>query len=40
MEWPAKDILISFEYLVFEKNGSSFIFSEMNWQFIVYEPLA
>ena len=36
MEWLAKDISIS---LVFEKR-MDLVFSEMKWQFIVYEPLA
>ena len=38
MEWPAKGILIS--TLLWKGNWFSFIFSKMNWQFIVYEPLA
>ena len=39
MEWLAKDILISLKHLVFEKR-MDLVFSEMKWQFIVYEPLA
>ena len=38
MEWPAKGILIS--TLLWKENWFSFIFSKMNWQFIVNEPLA
>ena len=39
MGWLTKDILISLKHLVFEKR-MDLVFSEMKWNFIVYEPLA
>ena len=40
MEWPAKEYWFTLNLCLWKENGFSFIFSKMNWQFIVYEPLA